>query len=540
MNNMDNRFKKFAKGIPIADMKYGGNAIIYNRISSKEQQENQSLETQLNICLTFAEKNNFVVVEKFGGVYESAKSDKERKEFTKMLTYLRKNNNKIQAVIVFSTSRFSRTGSTVIIEEIEKLGAMVISATSNFDPRTATGKFVQSIELATARLDNDTKKIYTIENSKTALHKGRWIGKAPRGYDQKTTKSEQIITINADGEKIKQAFLWKANEKCSNETIIKRLNNIGFSICKQKLSELFKNPFYCGLMRHNFLEGEVIRGNHPPIISEEIFLKVNHLLERSHKNGYEVKNGKPEVPLIGTLKCPACDSNLTSAVSTKLRKKYNREVFYYTCWRKGCKHNIASKIVHTEFKKELNSFALSEVSTTILEIQLKKTFESLTEEYQNRKKNLRTELTKTLQDIDQVSENWAMAKEPKLMEACKKSISRLEDKKNEIEDEIRKMDESSLNLPNFIEFGLKMKNNLLNLWELSDLDEKKNFQNLVFPNGICFDKNNGHIEPLSVNQFIALKPLNTRDSEDKKKGTISQNNQMSLQVPGAGLEPARP
>lgn len=532
---MDNRFKKFAKGKPLTNIKFGGDAIIYNRISTKEQQDNQSLETQLNTCLSYAEKNNFNVIEKFGGNYESAKSDKERKEFKRMLTYLRRNNNKVKAVIVFSTSRFSRTGSTTIIEEVEKLGAIVLSATSNFDPRTATGKFVQTMELANARFDNDTKRIYTIENSKTALYKGRWIGKAPRGYDQKTTKSEQITTINADGEKIKQAFLWKANENCSNETIIKRLNNIGFSICKQKLSELFKNPFYCGLMRHNFLEGEVIRGNHPAIVSEEIFLKVNHLLERGHKNGYEVKNDKPEVPLIGTIKCPVCESNLTSAASTKLRKKYNREVFYYTCWRKGCKHNIASKTVHTEFKKELNSFALSEVSTTILEIQLKKTFDSLTYENQNRKKNLKTELTKTLQDIDQVSENWAMAKEPKLMEACKRSILRLEDKKNEIEDEIRKMDESSLNLPKFIEFGLKMKNNLLNLWELSELEEKKNFQNLVFPNGIRFNKNNSHIEPLSVNQFIALKPLNTGDSEDKKKGTISQNNQMSLQVPGAGL-----
>ena len=224
MSNLDNRFKKFAKGKPLANMKFGGDAIIYNRISTKEQQENQSLETQLNACLTFAEKNNFVVIEKFGGIYESAKSDKERKEFTKMLTFLRKNNNKVKAVIVFSTSRFSRTGSTTIIEEVEKLGAMVLSTTSNFDPRTATGKFVQTMELANARFDNDTKRIYTIENSTTALHKGRWIGKAPRGYDQKTTKSEQITTINAEAEKIKQAFLWKANENYSNETMIMRMS----------------------------------------------------------------------------------------------------------------------------------------------------------------------------------------------------------------------------------------------------------------------------------------------------------------------------
>lgn len=113
-----------------------------------------------------------------------------------MLDFIKKSNKKgntqkVDVVIVFSTSRFSRTGSTTIIEEVEARGAYVVSATSSYDPRTAVGKYMQLMELANARFQNDEKRATTIENSIKALLKGRWIGKAPRGYDQRTTKKSK-------------------------------------------------------------------------------------------------------------------------------------------------------------------------------------------------------------------------------------------------------------------------------------------------------------------------------------------------------------
>ena len=180
--------KDFAKGEKESERVEGGNALIYTRVSSSEQVDGQSLEVQLEKCREYAAKHSYTVLGEFGGSYESAKSDKERKEFNRMLTFIRKSKIKIDVVIVFSTSRFSRTGSTTIIEEVEARGAYVVSATSTYDPRTPVGKYMQLMELANARFQNDEKRATTIENSIKALLKGRWIGKAPRGYDQKTTK----------------------------------------------------------------------------------------------------------------------------------------------------------------------------------------------------------------------------------------------------------------------------------------------------------------------------------------------------------------
>ena len=58
------------------------NSVIYTRVSTKEQAENNmSLETQRKICEQYANKNGYIILESFGGTYESAKND-ERKNLT--------------------------------------------------------------------------------------------------------------------------------------------------------------------------------------------------------------------------------------------------------------------------------------------------------------------------------------------------------------------------------------------------------------------------------------------------------------------------
>ena len=537
---MNDKLKKFAKGKREKQEEIGGYCIIYNRVSSKEQLDGQSLSTQMEKCEQYAAKLGMTVLERFGGTFESAKSDKERKEFSKMIDYLNTSRIPIKAVVVYSTSRFSRTGSTTIIEEVEKRGAQVRSATSNYDPKTAQGKFIQNMELATARLDNDIKRNTTIDNSIAALRKGRWIGKAPRGYNQITTKREQIITINEEGEKIRLAFDWKVNQNLSNEEIRIKLQKFGFIINKQKLSELFKNPFYAGYMSHNFLKGEIIKGNHPAIVSEDIFLKANGILNMSHSSGYDIKIHKPEVPLLGSIKCPVCRRNMTASISTKMKKKYGKEIFYYVCWNKGCKQNNSAKIIHQSYKDILNSYGLSKKLTKLLDMQMIKTFAYMTKNEKEQTTVLKRRLSTIEDDIRQVEDNLAFARNQRQVEVCTRKLEELEEQKEIIEIELEKVQEISLNLPKYIEYGTKFRNNMLKIWELADTEEKKRIQKVIHPEGFVFNKENGNIEPLSINEFLSIKHCYSGTLPRKEKGTINQNDQLSPFVPEAGLEPAQP
>ena len=86
-------FTPFAKKSKFAERIEGSNCIIYTRVSTKEQEQGYSLETQKREIESTCEKNNFLILAYFGGVFESAKTD-ERAEFNRMLKFARRSKSK--------------------------------------------------------------------------------------------------------------------------------------------------------------------------------------------------------------------------------------------------------------------------------------------------------------------------------------------------------------------------------------------------------------------------------------------------------------
>ena len=93
MKNED-RLQAFAKGKK-AELKKGGRAVIYQRVSSKEQEFGYSPEAQIDVCNKWAEMNHYDVVKTFEGEHESAKSDANRKRFNSMLKFVKDKKNKM-------------------------------------------------------------------------------------------------------------------------------------------------------------------------------------------------------------------------------------------------------------------------------------------------------------------------------------------------------------------------------------------------------------------------------------------------------------
>ena len=98
----------------------------YDRVSSKDQMINgNSLAWQFERLDEYAAKNNLFIKKKYGGTYESAKTD-ERKEFKKMLADIAKDSS-VSAILIYSYDRFSRSGSNGIflLENFENLYEVV-------------------------------------------------------------------------------------------------------------------------------------------------------------------------------------------------------------------------------------------------------------------------------------------------------------------------------------------------------------------------------------------------------------------------------
>lgn len=113
-------------------------------------------------------------------------------------------------------------------------------------------------------------------------------------------------------------------------------------------------------------------------------------------------------------------------------------------------------------------------------------------------------------------------------------------KKEEVLGQLTEKDNSILNLDNYINYGLNLKDNILRLWRLANLGDKKRIQNMIFMEGLVYSKENDDIEPLSRNEFIFLFDSNSSSCEDTNKKTSHQNGDLSHLVLEAGLEPAQP
>ena len=149
-------------------------AVIYVRVSTKEQTENLSLPTQLRACEEYCRRQGYEVLERFHEEGESAKTT-DRSQLQKLLTYCRLNKGRVHFVVVFNLTRFARDkyDHFALRSLLQSLGISLRSATEPIDD-TSTGKLMEGVLAAFAQFDNDCRSDRTRAGMKAALELGRW------------------------------------------------------------------------------------------------------------------------------------------------------------------------------------------------------------------------------------------------------------------------------------------------------------------------------------------------------------------------------
>ena len=375
-------FKKFSP--ERKSLGENSNAIVYTRVSTKDQADNNtSLETQKKYCINYAKANGLNVVGYFGGTHESAKSD-DRKEFQRMLKFV-KQSGSIGYIIVYSYDRFSRTGSSAsqITHELMNQGIQVKAVTQEVDATSASGKFQQNLFYMFSQFDNELRRDKTITAMSDLLRKGYWLWNPPLGYTNENKHHKAVewdIVINQHGKHLKKAFNWRLNNTYSNVEIVRRLNSLGVKINEKRIHEIFKNPFYCGILVCKMLPGEIIKGKHKPIVSRKDFLKINSENSSQLK---EYKTDNDQLPLKQFIYCEKCNTPLTGYLVKQ------KGLYYYKCRTKGCGCNKSAKQLHEQFEYELSSYQVDSKYVDIIKEVMIYTYDSVTKEVRENEANVK-------------------------------------------------------------------------------------------------------------------------------------------------------
>ena len=495
INNIDNQnlLKKFAIKSKKKQIHYTDKAVIYNRCSTEKQ---DSLEWQEKVCTNYCKQNEFNLIRCFGEKV-SATTD-NREQFQKMLTFCDKEH--ISHIVIFSYDRFSRTGDLSLLKKLRKKGVKVHAATQSVDDQTPSGRFSQSMYMMFAEMENEQRAEKVIEGMKNKLRKGEWIGKPPIGYKKRYVNGEKEhdhdkrqCFIDKKGELLQQAFHWKDTEKISNVEVIKRLKEMGLSLVLPQLTRIFRNPFYCGYVTSSLLDGELIPGKHEPLITEDVFLRVNGIVN-SRAYGWNVIREHEDMPLKASVICSECGRPITGYIK---KEKY----IYYRCPNGRCGVNIRNIKLHEMFKAEVSKLSINTCLIPAIKSQLEATYWALNKRDTTREKPMKDELTRLKKELETMEFNLAIGNVTP--EIYNKHSFAHKQKIQEIEEELEMLIIDSVNLSSYLDSAIQNAGNLFNMWQLLDYKGKVRFQKLIYPNGLVFQPEIPAVGPLEVNPIFS-------------------------------------
>lgn len=303
-------------------------AVLYCRVSSAEQTKNLSLPTQEKACREYCARNGYEVDRVFIDAGESAKTT-DRPEFLRLLSYCREQKTRIQAVVVYALSRFSRNSSDhhAIATLLRGLGITLRSVTEPID-ESPSGKLMEGVLAAMAQFDNDVKSERVIAGMNAALERGRWVNRPPLGYLAGGRCAPSLVPDPQRAGGVREAFALCA-AGITGRTLIQRLTAMGVrtrhgaALTMTTLYPMLRNRAYLGFVRGPAGSSEV-RGDFTPLVDEAVFGRVQAQLANAPTSTRAIARHRnhPTYPLRRFARCGVCGKPLTGSASKGRTKRY--------------------------------------------------------------------------------------------------------------------------------------------------------------------------------------------------------------------------
>lgn len=246
-------------------------------------------------------------------------------------------DGKVQGVICWKLDRLARNpvdgGALIWALDQGKLKEIITpsrSFTNNGDD-----KFWMQLEFGMAKKYVDDLSVSVKRGIKKKLESGGLSGRAPIGYlNDRLNK-----TVVQDGERFHLIRrMW--NLLLSGAYSVKRIHEIaseewglrspvrmrtgGKRLALSHIYDMFRNPFYCGIIRRL---GELYPGKHTAMVTVEEFEQAQRIVKRASHPKPQIHN----FPFTGLIRCGECGRMITADTH---KKKSGLVFTYYHCTKR--------------------------------------------------------------------------------------------------------------------------------------------------------------------------------------------------------------
>ncbi len=316
----------------IWDMQY----FLYARKSTDvEDKQVMSIEAQLIELRALARRDGLEIIEEF--IEKQSAKMPGRPVFEEMLQRIEKGD--AQGIICWKIDRLSRNPvDSGRISWLLQQGAIQNIRTHDRSYLPQDNVLVMSVEFGMA---NQYIRDLSVNVARGLRHKARQgycPGQAPLGY-RNDPSTKTIVVDRKKSRIVREAFELYAKNTSRMEDVARFLFECGIFTKptkrwenggsrprkKDQIKFMLSNLFYYGHFKYC---GEIYEGKHEPIISKELFDRVQKVLAKRCK--VQVPEKQPQA-LCGLLKCGYCGCSITAEVQTK---KSGRSYIYYHCTKK--------------------------------------------------------------------------------------------------------------------------------------------------------------------------------------------------------------
>lgn len=307
-------------------------AIILARVSSKDQEENNSIPAQLRRLYEYTQRRDFEEVEPHKLVESSTKA--ARKEFSEIIASIESSKETV-ALIVDTIDRLQRSfRESVLLDELRKdrkvelhfvRENLIINDTSNSADILRWDMGVMFAKSYVTQLSDNVKR-----GLEQKWLNGEWSGRAPFGYLNEDVLEKGggkwIAPDKRTEHVVRDMYTRYASGVYSMRTLRQYiLKEHGVRLATSQIDRVLKNHFYYGVM---IIKEKRYRHKYEPLISKDLYDKVQDV-----KNGFTKKSFKyAGLPYFyrGLIECGECGCSITPERS----KGY----VYYHCTQYKGKH----------------------------------------------------------------------------------------------------------------------------------------------------------------------------------------------------------
>lgn len=268
----------------------------------------------------------------------SAKETGKRPIFNEIVTEI--GLGKYNGILTWAPDRISRNAGDLgrIVDLMDAGILQEIRTYGQSFRNNPNEKFLLMILGSQAKLENDNRGINVKRGLRSRVEMGLWPGIAPVGYlNQKLMdKKCQIIVDPERAHVVKKMFEKMAYDKWSGRKIhnwlkfelnFKTVGNHNMS--PSNIFRTLQNHIYYGSFEYPKKSGNWYQGKHEPIITKELFDKVQEQMKRDN-----IVRQSHEFIFTKLMVCGHCDSGITAEEKYKqLKDGTVAKYIYYGCGR---------------------------------------------------------------------------------------------------------------------------------------------------------------------------------------------------------------